>query len=99
MTKYESLMAQFKEDPEAFRKAQAEEQMHFFSKTVMRLQKLQHHMSQQTLVDWFGTQLGEHLWEKFVVGHRRNLLSFLSKLTDEYRYCILHMVKTDSSYS
>lgn len=99
MTPFESWKASFEADPEAFRAQQREEKIFAFDKAVIRLQKLQNNMSGWDLEDWFGEQLGKHLWDKFVNEHNRNVLSWFNKLTNEYRFFITTKINTDSRYS
>lgn len=99
MTPFESWKASFEADPEAFRAQQREEKIFTFDKAVIRLQKLQNNMSGWDLEDWFGEQLGKHLWDKFVNEHNRNVLSWFNKLTNEYRFFITTKINTDSRYS
>ena len=99
MTPFESWKASFEADPEAFRAQQREEKIFTFDKAVIRLQKLQNSMSGCDLEDWFGEQLGKHMWDKFVNEHNRNVLSWFNKLTNEYRFFITTKINTDSRYS
>lgn len=99
MTPFESWKASFEADPEAFRAQQREEKIFTFDKAVIRLQKLQNNMSGWDLEDWFGEQLGKHLWGKFVNEHNRNVLSWFNKLTNEYRFFITTKINSDSRYS
>lgn len=39
--------------------------------------------------------LGKHLMSKFVVTCNRNLLQFFSILSNEYRFFLLHQIKTN----
>lgn len=94
-SQYEKFNKKFKADPDAFREALRNEAVYDFSTTVKALQKLQINISHANLTAMFGGQLGSHLWEKFVVGHHRNLLTWLQNLTDEYRFFILHELKTN----
>jgi hypothetical protein len=54
-------------------------------------------INNRLLVYLFGERLGEHLWFKFVTSHNRNLLEFFSGLTSEYRFFVLHEIKTNES--
>lgn len=56
-------------------------------------------MSGYDLEDWFGEQLGKHLWEKFTMEHNRNVLSWFNKLTNEYRFFITTKLNTESRFS
>lgn len=62
MSQFEGWKASFEADPEAFRAQQQSEKIFIFDKAVIRLQKLQNSMSGYDLEDWFGEQLGKHLW-------------------------------------
>ena len=99
MSQFEGWKALFEQDPEAFREQQKSEKIFIFDKAVIRLQKLQNSMSGYDLEDWFGEQLGKHLWEKFVTEHNRNVLSWFNKLTNEYRFFITTKLNSDSRYS
>lgn len=99
MSQFEKWKAEFERDPEAFREQQKSEKIFIFDKAVIRLQKLQNNMSQFWLVDWFGEQLGNHLWEKFIHEHNRNVLSWFNKLTNEYRFFITTKLNTDVRFA
>ena len=99
MTPFESWKASFEADPEAFREQQKNERVFMFDKAVKALNKLQNNMSYYTLTDWFGEQLGGHLWEKFVLEDNRNLLNWFNKLFNEYRFYIVTQLNTDSRWS
>jgi hypothetical protein len=99
MSQFDKWKESFDRDPEAFREQQKSEKIFIFDKAVIRLQKLQNHMSGYDLEDWFGEQLGKHLWEKFAIEHNRNVLSWFNKLTNEYRFFITTKLNTDSRYS
>lgn len=99
MTPFEKWKEEFESDPEVFRAQQREEKIFMFDKAVIRLQKLQNSMSCWDLEDWFGGQLGNHLWNKFINEHNRNILSWFNKLTNEYRFFITTKINNDSRYS
>lgn len=97
-TPYTLFLNAFRNDREGHIDRMKGTGMFEFSAMVKKLQELQHHMSRDTCVGMFGQQLGEHLWEKFVVQHNRNMLSWLTKLTDEYRFFILYESKNNPNY-
>lgn len=99
MTQFEDWKIDFERNPEAFRQRQQDERIFIFDKAVIRLQKLQNNMSGWDLEDWFGEQLGKHLWEKFVNEHNRNVLSWFNKLTNEYRFFITTKLNNDLRFS
>lgn len=99
MTEYEKWKDWFEHNPERFREQQKEEKVFMLDKAVKSLQKLQNHMSGFMLEDWFGEQLGNHLWEKFVNEHNRNVLSWFNKLTNEYRFFIVTQINTDVRFN
>ena len=99
MTQFDKWKASFEADPEAFRAQQQSEKIFIFDKAVIRLQKLQNSMSGWDLEDWFGEQLGKHLWEKFIHEHNRNVLSWFNKLTNEYRFFITTKLNTESRFN
>lgn len=89
MTKFEKWKEEFEENPEQFRSNQRESLVFNLDKAVIALQKLQNKMSCWDLEDLFGGQLGNHLWNKFINEHNRNILSWFNKLTNEYRFFIV----------
>jgi hypothetical protein len=97
-TRYEKFVKDAHDDIDAFKADAHANEVYHFTRAVKGLQKLQHHMSCNTLINMFGDQLGKHLWEKFISQHNRNVLSWLSKLTDEYRFFILHELKYDKIF-
>lgn len=99
MSQFDSWKARFEQDPEGFREQQKSEKIFIFDKAVIRLQKLQNNMSGWDLEDWFGEQLGRHIWLKFVDEHNRNVLSWFNKLTNEYRFFIVTKLNTDARYN
>lgn len=99
MTQFEYWKASFKANQEAFREQQKTDKIFMFDKAVIRLQKLQNNMSYWVLEEWFGEQLGKHLWDKFIEEHDRNLLIWFNKLTNEYRFFITTQLNSDSRWS
>ncbi len=92
-TKYEQFYEDANVDLDKFKSDAHADGIYTFTNSTLLLQKLQHHMNHDMLVNRFGEQLGGHLWEKFVYHHNRNLLSWLSKLTAEYRFFIIYELK------
>lgn len=88
-TPCELLMERFKSQPDAVRDELKHAGAYDASKHILIMEKLQNHLSGYLMVEWFGEQLGNHLWEKFAVHHKRNILSWLSKLTSEYRFFVI----------
>lgn len=99
MSEFEDWKREFERNPEAFREQQKEERIFLFDKAVIRLQKLQNSMSGWDLEDWFGEQLGKHLWEKFITEHNRNILNWFNKLTNEYRFFMTTKLNNDERFS
>ena len=99
MSEFEKWKEWFERSPEEFRANQQAEKIFIFDKAVIRLQKLQNSMSGYDLEDWFGEQLGKHLWDKFVTEHNRNVLSWFNKLTNEYRFFITTKLNTESRFN
>ena len=95
MTEFEKFKAEAEADIHAYRDKPSTKDTFSFSEYVKLLEQLQNKMSGHTLMHMFGDQLGMHLWEKFVVGHSRNLISWFNGLTSEYRFYILHQLKND----
>jgi hypothetical protein len=92
-TRYEKFMEDANSDVERFKSDAHAEGIYKFTADIKLIEKLQYHINQRIVIDLFGKQLGEHLWDKFVEKHGRNLLSWLSKLTEEYRLFILYELK------
>jgi two-component SAPR family response regulator len=59
---------------------------------------LQNRLNYNALVHCFGEQLGEHLWHSFVGNHNRNLVSWISNLTGEFRFYILYQLRNDPHF-
>ena len=66
-----------------------------YSKQVKELEKLSNKMSLRMMQYLFGEQLGSHLFDKYRNECSRNLLVFLSRLTTEYRFFLLHELKNN----
>lgn len=84
-----------KEDIYAYREKLSGDGTFCYVKQVIELERLSHYMNQQMLVYMFGDMLGAHLAQKFAIQCNRNLIYFLSKLTSEYRFFILHELKNN----
>ena len=93
MSKFEAFKECCKQDLDAMRESLKTDGVYTYNEMVKRLRKVQNNMNQHTLVVMFGDQLGEHLWEKFVIENHRNALSWMSKLNEEYLFFFLSEVK------
>lgn len=80
---------------ESFRVDTESDGTYEFMRTVKVLTKFSRNLSQPLLVYMFGEQLGEHLFEKFAVQCRRDVLCFLPTLSDEYKFFILYEIKNN----
>lgn len=89
MTKFEEWKASFEQNSEGFREQNNKNGVYDFDKIVKRLQRLQNNMSHDVLITWFGSQIGDHLWEKFWMEDNRNILNWFNKLYGEYRFFIV----------
>lgn len=89
-TAFDLFKSQAQSNMEAYRNKQSTKDAFALTKAVKTLMGLSNKMSGHTLIALFGEQTGAHLWEKFVVGHNRNLLSWFNSLNEEYRFFILH---------
>lgn len=68
------------------------------SDAVMAIDSANKKLGEKHLIDVFGEDLGEHLWEKLGRQHGGNVLSFLSKLTSEYRFSFIVSLKSGLAY-
>ncbi|MDU8350947.1 hypothetical protein RYA05_03445 [Pseudomonas syringae pv. actinidiae] len=94
-SRYEIFSQKAKEDINAYRdKLQSDGTFSFVSQ-VLELERLGNHMNTRMLEYLFGDLLGSHLADKFANQCRGNLLAFLSRLTSEYRFFILHELKNN----
>lgn len=98
MTPFELFKVNAQQDMRAYREKSETKAAFSLSNVTTSLQNLQNKLSGHILMYYFGEQLGMHLWEKFVVGHNRNLLSWLNNLTSEYRFYILYQVENDPHF-
>lgn len=64
------------------------------SESVIAIDSANNNLSEEHLIDIFGECLGEHLWDKLNRQHGGNVLSFLSRLTSEYRFSLIISLKT-----
>lgn len=87
-TPYEIFVNMFNTDPEQFREIRKTNGDYDFNIVVKGLVKLQNSMNGWQLEDWFGKELGGHLWQKFLDSNR-NLLNWFTSLTDEYKFFIV----------
>lgn len=68
------------------------------SESVMAIDSANKNLGEKHLIDIFGECLGEHLWDKLNRQHGGNVLSFLSRLTSEYRFSLIISLKTGFTY-
>lgn len=67
----------------------AENKINDSSEQVVSIDSANKNIQQSFFVNIFGEDLGQHLWGKLHRQHGGNILSFLSKLTSEYRFSII----------
>lgn len=89
-TPFDALMARFNNNPDAVRAELEANTVYPMMRAVKVLEKMQNNLNGWMLEDWFGKQIGSHLWDKFANVHRRNALNFTNSLTAEYRLFIIH---------
>lgn len=95
-TRYQDFVGSFetaKRDDTVADWRKSKQPMYDASKVIKDLQRFQTKASGAMFVYMFGEQLGAHLWEKFADQNRRNMLTFLNQLTDEYRIFIVHEIQ------
>lgn len=94
-SRYDLFIEEAQKDMDAYQKKLMGDGSFLYAQQVQMLERLSHYMNRNLLVYLFGDILGCHLADKFTREHRGNLLSFLSKLTDEYRFFILYELKNN----
>jgi hypothetical protein len=93
--RYEQFCVDAKKDMDEYKNRLRGDGTFEYVNQVVELEKLSHKINSSMLVYLFGNELGEHLAKKFAYDCNRNLLSFLSGLTKEYRFYILHELKNN----
>jgi hypothetical protein len=96
-TRFELFHAKAKSDISAYRDNLRGDGSFEYIAQVIQLERLSHKINQNMLSYLFGDILGRHLAVKFATDCNRNLLTFLSKLTEEYRIFILHELKNNKN--
>lgn len=94
-SRYEVFQDATKADLDAYREKLMGDGTYSYISQVLELERLSNYMNENLLVYLFGDLLGPHLADKFFNHHKGNLLSFLSKLSPEYRFFILYELKTN----
>jgi len=94
-SRFELFQSEAKADIGAYRERLKGDGTFNYVSQVLDLQKLSTNLSVRMFVYLFGEQLGGHLAEKFIGQCSRNLLYFLTQLTSEYRFYILHELKNN----
>lgn len=94
-TRYEFFLSSARSDIKNYREKLKGDGTFNYLDQVTQLENLSNKMNSSMLVYLFGDQLGMHLAEKFVIECNRNLLTFFSRLTNEYRVFILHELKNN----
>jgi len=69
-----------------------------YTEQVIMLRELQNKLSLNLLVYLFGEDEGKILMNIFVLECERNLLNFFSRIRGEYRFYILHQMKTNEIF-
>ena len=94
-TRYEEFIESYEDDRDKVRQELKDKGVYDFQNYFIALEEFQNKVNASVFVYLFGSQLGEHLWEKFVNQSGRNAIRRLSTLTSEYRFFILHEIKVN----
>lgn len=94
-SRYELFKAEAAEDIDHYRKKVKGDGSFEYVEQVKQLRRLESKMSRRMLIYLFGTQLGEHLIEKFVNDCRRDFLYFLGKLDSQILFYLLYELKNN----
>lgn len=95
MSRYELFSAAAKGDIKGYRDRLKGDGTFQFCEQVTQLQKLNSHINVHLLTYLFGERIGAHMAQTFVTVHERNLLSFFSRMSSEYRFFVLHELKNN----
>ena len=96
-SRYELFKFAAQSDIKAYRKELTGNGSFDYVSQVTELERLSINMNGRLLTYLFGDLLGAHLRDKFAVECRGNLLHFFRQLTSEYKFFILHELKTNKS--
>lgn len=97
MTNFEEFIEIANKNPEEYRKKLTGNGSFDYAEQINQLQELSNKLSYKLMVHWFGEQIGEHLFVKFVNDSDRNILKFFSALDYDYKFFILYELKTVKS--
>jgi len=97
MTRFEWFTADAKRDIQAYREKLKGDGTFSYVNQVIQLETFGKKLNRNLFIYLFGERLGDHLNEKFVIESHRNLLAFLSSLTSEYQFFLLHELKNNES--
>lgn len=89
MTLYETFVSDYQVSPDSVRESLTQRGVYDFQRTAETLRKAQNNLNGWMLDEWFGEQLGRHLWQKFNNDSQRNMLHFFNTLTSEYRFFMI----------
>lgn len=94
-SRYDIFVINAKNNHESYRKDVSGNGSFEYVQQVLDLMTLSDKLNMPLLVYLFGKQLGEHLAYKFVMECDRNLMKFFGKLDSQYRFFLLHELKTN----
>ena len=94
-TRFELFISDTQHSLDEYRKRLSGDGTFDYASQVDALIQLSNQMNYPLLKYLFGEQLGLHLAERFIVECNRNLLEFLSRITSEYNFFILHVLKNN----
>ena len=94
-TPCELFIERFESDPETFKQDLSDDGSFYYGKQVEALIEFSNKVNENIFIKLYGEDLGKHLMSKFVLTCNRNLLQFFSMLSNEYRFFLLHQIKTN----
>ena len=94
-TAFDVFFEKFTDHPEDFRSDLLGDGTFEYGGQVTALIEFSNKVNENIFVKLFGQELGVHLMHKFVINSNRNLLQFFAGLSNEYRFFILHQIKTN----
>lgn len=94
-TRYELFVINAKNNRETYRQDISGNGSFEYTDQALSLMDLANNLNMNLFVYLFGKQLGEHLAYKFVMDCNRDLLKFFGILDSQYRFFLLHELKTN----
>ena len=96
MSRYEEFIKKFAEASDLYREAIKGNGGFEYRRQVEQLILLSNRMNYGLLCYLFDPTMAQHLAAKYVESNR-NLLTFLNQIDDNYRFFILHELKTNAN--